>query len=226
MSEPVQDEQSETATQNAAPSETVEKPNTDDVKKAKAEAARMAKALSDLQKKAQELEDFKKNAEREKMSAEERIKAEKEDLALQLKQHQENLAAARTELEQERLINKLIANGLDDPDFGSLIIKNFNAEDEAFEDFVGRMKTSKKFGRFFKGEQKAEAPEQPRPTAPTAPNSGSQRSNRAADEVSEADKRLAEDRYPKDKAKQATFLKNLVEARRIRKQNEVDYGRG
>jgi len=226
MSEPVQDEQSETATQNTAPSEPVEKPNTDDVKKAKAEAARMAKALSDLQKKAQELEDFKKNAEREKMSSEERIKAEKEDLALQLKQHQENLAAARTELEQERLINKLIANGLDDPDFGSLIIKNFNSEDEAFEDFVGRMKTSKKFGRFFKGEQKVEASEQPRPTAPAAPNSGSQRANRAADEVSESDKRLAEERYPKDKVKQTAFLKNLVEARRLRKQNEVDYGRG
>jgi hypothetical protein len=216
------DTTTETGVQPTAAPET-DKTNNDDAKKAKAEAARMAKALAEFQKKVAELEDFKKAAEREKLTAEERIKAEKDDLAAQLRSQQESLAAAKVELEQERLTNKLIANGLEDPDFGGLLLKNYNSEDESFEDFVSRMKASKKFGRFFSG-TKAEQVETPR--APTAPNSGSQRGNRASDEVSDADKRLAEERYPKDKAKQSAFLKNLVEARRVRKQNEVDYGRG
>lgn len=217
------DTSTETGVQSTAAPETTEKTNNDDAKKAKAEAARMAKALSEFQKKVAELEDFKKAAEREKLTAEERIKAEKDDLAAQLRTQQESLAAAKVELEQERLTNKLIVNGLEDPDFGGLLLKNYNAEEESFDEFVNRMKTSKKFGRFF-GTGKEQQVETPR--APSAPNSGSQRSNRASDEVSDADKRLAEERYPKDKAKQAAFLKNLGEARRIRKQNEVDYGRG
>lgn len=201
-----------------------DKTNSDDVRKTKAENARMAKALSELQKKLESLEDFKKKAETEKMTAEERIKAEADELKKTLEQKQREIAEARTELEQERLVNKLIASDLDDPDFGPLILRNYDAEAETFDEFVQRMKSSKKFSRFFKsGEARTES--EPRPKAPTAPASGSQRTNKAGDEVSEADRRFAEQRYPNDPNKQKALIKNLADARRIRQQQEADYGR-
>ncbi len=200
-----------------------DKTNSDDVRKTKAENARMAKALQDLQKKLGELEEFKKKADAEKMTAEERIKAEADDLKKRLEQQQREIAEARTELEQERLTNKLIASGLNDPDFGSLVLRNYDPDAESFDEFVTRMKGSKKFGIFFQSQNATADPE--RPKAPTAPVAGSQRTNKAGDEASEADKRFAEQRYPNDPNRQKALIKNLAEARRIRQQQEADYGR-
>jgi hypothetical protein len=200
-----------------------DKPNTDDVRKIKAENARMAKALADLQTKTKDLENFKKRADDEKLTAEERAKAEAAELKKALDAKQIEIAEAKTELEQERLVNKLIVADLDDPDFGPLLLRNFDADAETFDEFVARMKASKKFSRFFK--PGGDAQTENRGPAPAAPRSGSQRVNKAGDEVSEADRRLAEQRYPNDPNKQKALIKNLAEAKRIRQQQEADYGR-
>lgn len=203
-------DEAETSEVSEAPVEqTVDKTNSDDAsKKAKAEAARMAKALADLQKKNAELEEFKKAAEREKMSEAERIKAEKEDLAEKLRKQQDDLASARAELERERLINKLVVEGLEDPEeFGPTILSKYDP-DTPWADFVAEIKASKKFGKLFKAEQ---APVQERVAVPGKPNSGGTRVNKI-EGVTDRDRERAEKLYPKDKNLQALFLKNLTAA--------------
>lgn len=186
----------------------VDKTHSDDAnKKVKAETARMAKALADLQKKNAELEDFRKSAEREKLSETERIKAEKEDLVEKLRKHQEDLAAARAELERERLISKLTAEGLEDPEeFGPTILSKYDPDEGTWDEFVAGIKAGKKFGKLFRQDTPAE-----RVAVPASPKSGGTRVNKI-EGVSDRDRERAEKLYPKDKKMQELFLKNLAAA--------------
>lgn len=196
----------------------IDKPNSDDAKKLKAENERMKKALADQQKRNQELETFKKEQERAKLSEQERLAAEKKELAEELEKHKIEVAAARAELEQQRLINKLVAEGLEDDEFGPVLLKKYKPDEQSWDDFVKAVKADKKHGKLF-ASSRSEPSE--RPVAPAAPNSGSSRGNKT-DGPTDADKEMAKKLYPKDENLQAAFLRNLKEADKKRRERVTE----
>jgi len=190
----------------------VDKTNSDDLKQVKREVARMTAALKAQQDENKGLKEFKEKIEREKMSAEERVQADLKAAKTEREALAREVAQKDAELSQAKLVNKLVSvYDLDDSDFGGIVLAQFKEDEESFEDFAKRMKSDKKFSRFFKqvgGAVKI-------PDAPGGPDSGSGRGSRGSDS-SEADKAWAREQYPNNPEMQKRVLANLNKNKKTR----------
>lgn len=198
---------------------TIDKTNTkpEELEAIKKENERLRVAIQGLQKNKDEFEAFKKEQERSKLSGEERVKAEIEDIrkkALAAEAEREQL---KQELSVQKLVNTLVADhGLRNPEFGGVIVGHFDGTKEDFDTFAKRVSADPKYAPVFGGKVGTEVKAPPaRSPAPPGPAGGSSRrgTGPSSDEQSEKDKSWARSRYPGDEEAQKRLLTNLAKER-------------
>lgn len=205
----------ETTEETVGTEEPSDKTNNDDVRKSRAEAARLAKALEGQQARVKELEEFKKKAEREKMSETEKLQSEIADYRKENEKLLREAAEKEARLHREKLINKLVASDFEDPDFGDIVLAQYDSDSEDFDSFVTRMKGSRKYSRFFKSAKKE------RPVAPASPASSSGRAGNKVHEATASEKAWAESTYPNNKEMQKLVLQKLKDAKKRRSEESA-----
>lgn len=177
---------------------------------------RMAEALKKLQEEKAELEKYKTEAERAKLSDSDRAKAEAADLKKEVEKLTRENAVKDVEIKLRDQVDNLVEAGLDGRKFGKTVLAEWDEESETFEDFVKRAKEDKDLKRFFKSEGEIE-----RPKAPEAPGTGSKRANKVA-EASAEEKEWAKRTYPGNEALQKRVLEQLKAAKKKRAEEEAE----
>ncbi len=177
---------------------------------------RMAEALKKLQEEKAELEKYKTEAERAKLSDSERAKAEAADLKKEVEKLTRENAIKEVEIKLRDQVDNLVEAGLDGRKFGKTVLAEWDEENETFDDFVKRAKEDKDLKRFFKPEGEIE-----RPKAPEPPGQGSKRANKAM-EASAEEKEWAKRTYPGNEALQKRVLEQLKAAKKKRAEEEAE----
>jgi len=185
--------------------------------KSQRELERMKEVIKTLQKTASEYETFKKEQEKSKLSAEERLKQEQEEIRKAKVEADQRVKQLEKSLETQRLVNTLVAeHGLRNPDFGEALLKRFDPEKEDFEVFAKRVRTDPKNVGVFRSLDSEEDSEvrTERKAAPPGPATGGSRPIKvSSDEQADKDKAWARQRYPGDEEKQKKLIKSLERER-------------
>ncbi len=182
------------------------------------EIVRMQAALKKIQDEKAELEKYKAEAERAKLSEAERAQADAADLKKKVDSLTRDNAAKEVEITLRDQIDLLIDNGLDGREFGKTVLGFWKEDEETLEAFVERAKEDKKLKKFFSSPD-AEPAE--RPKVPAGPGTGSNRGNKVAEATAE-DKAWAVRQYPNDPSLQKRVLEQLKKARVTRAAEESE----
>lgn len=174
------------------------------------ELARMKKALAKMQKErddsAKALNDFKTERDREKMSSEDRVKAEIEEARRELVKEQEARKALELARQRDQLIMELVSrHNLRDAKFGAIVLSE-REEGEDVESLVKRLKKDSEMSVMFRDVRTRAEDEDVE--APGLHGSAGTSSNRMskAQAAEQEDLEMARRLFPYNEAKQKAFI--------------------